>query len=105
MRFRAVTPRRFWDAETPIGVEDIVFGAWFPDEMTVTDVQLLERDPVTHTGKFAYRLSVDTPVGTDGGRAGRLLPGHRGPDVRRTARLQWVPPRLRPPCGPSMVEA
>ena len=63
VRFRAVTPRRFWDAETPVGVEDIVFGAWFPDEMTVTDVRLLERDPVTHTGKFAYRLSVDTPVG------------------------------------------
>ena len=62
MRFRAVTPRRFWDAETPLGVEDIVFGHWFPDEMTVTDVQLLERDPVTHTGKFAYRLSVTTPA-------------------------------------------
>ncbi len=81
MRFRAVTPRRFWDAETPLGVEDIVFGAWFPDEMTVTDVQLLERDPVTHTGKFAYRMSVDDPGGTDRRRAGRLLPGERRADV------------------------
>ena len=63
VRFRAVTPRRFWDAETPIGVEDIVFGTWFPDSMTVTDVRMLERDPIGTTGTFGYRLSVDTREG------------------------------------------
>ena len=60
VRFRAVTPRRFWDAETPIGVEDIVLGTWFPDSMTVTDVRMLERDSIGTTGTFGYRLSMDT---------------------------------------------
>jgi hypothetical protein len=63
VRFRAVTPRRFWDAETPIGVEDIVLDTWFPDSMTVTDLRTLERDPIGTTGRFGYRLWVDTRDG------------------------------------------
>jgi|SRR3954447_21728671 hypothetical protein len=63
VRFRALTPRRFWDAETPVGVEDIVFGTWFPDSMTVTRAQMLERAPVAHTQTFGYRMWVDTPAG------------------------------------------
>ena len=63
VRFTAVTPRRFWDAETPVEVEDIVFGHWFPDDVQVTDVRLLEGEPVQETAKLGYRLSVDTAAG------------------------------------------
>ncbi len=63
VRFRAVTPRRFWDAETPVGVEDLVLGTWFPDDVTVTDVRVLEHDPLGATGSFGYRLWVDTAAG------------------------------------------
>ena len=63
VRFTAVTPRRFWDAETPVEVEDIVFGHWFPDDVQVTDVRLLDGEAVEETARLGYRLSVDTPAG------------------------------------------
>jgi len=63
VRFTAVTPRRFWDAETPVEIEDVVFGHWFPDDVAVTDVRMLERDPVQHTATLGYRLAADTPAG------------------------------------------
>jgi len=31
VQFRAVTPRRFWDAETPSDVADIMLGTWFDE--------------------------------------------------------------------------
>jgi hypothetical protein len=63
VRFWAVTPRRFWDAETPVEVEDIVFGHWFPEGVAVSDVRMLERQPVAHSAALGYRMWVQTPVG------------------------------------------
>ena len=63
VRFTAVTPRRFWDAETPVEVEDVVFGHWFPDDVQVTAVRLLRREPVEHTDTVGYRMWADTPAG------------------------------------------
>jgi hypothetical protein len=63
VEFRAVTPRRFWDAETPSDVEDIVLGTWFDESTRVTHVDLVEDDVVGGVSKISYRMSVDTESG------------------------------------------
>jgi hypothetical protein len=60
VQFRAVTPRRFWDAETPSDVADIVLGTWFDESKRVTHVSLVEDDTVGEVSKISYRMSVAT---------------------------------------------
>jgi hypothetical protein len=57
--FRAVTPRRFWDAETPVGVADIVLGTWFGPEKQITAVTSVETDTIGDVAKVTYRMAVD----------------------------------------------
>ena len=61
--FRAVTPRRFWDAETPVGVADIVLGTWFGPDKQVTALTSVDTDVVGDVAKVAYRMSVDLASG------------------------------------------
>ena len=61
--FRAVTPRRFWDAETPVGVADIVLGAWFGPDKRVTRVIAVETDTVGDVSRVGYRMAVDLDSG------------------------------------------
>lgn len=63
VEFRAVTPRRFWDAETPSDVADIVLGTWFGDGKRVTAVTLVDDDTVGDIAKISYRMSVATDAG------------------------------------------
>ena len=63
MEFRAVTPRRFWDAETPSEVVDIVLGTWFDETKQTTDLCLVEDDAVVDALKVSYRMSVLTDAG------------------------------------------
>ncbi|HEV7196090.1 MAG TPA: hypothetical protein VGN19_09130 [Pedococcus sp.] len=61
--FRAVTPRRFWDAETPQEVADIALGSWFGPDRTVTEVCTIVIDTVGDVAKVSYRLAVDLESG------------------------------------------
>jgi hypothetical protein len=61
--FRAVTPSRFWDAETPVGVVDIVLGTWFGPDKTITDVTSVDSATVGDVAKVSYRMMVDLPSG------------------------------------------
>ena len=63
VQFRAVTPRRFWDAETPTDVADIVLGTWFDESKQVTHVSIVEDDMVGEVSKISYRMSVATESG------------------------------------------
>lgn len=63
VQFRAVTPRRFWDAETPSDVADIVLGTWFAESKQITRVSLVEDDTVGDISKITYRMSVATESG------------------------------------------
>ncbi len=63
VQFRAVTPRRFWDAETPSDVADIVLGTWFDEDKQNTVLTLLEEDTVGDASKVTYRVSVTTGSG------------------------------------------
>jgi hypothetical protein len=61
--FRAVTPRRFWDAETPSEVADIVLGTWFDESKQSMELCLAEDDAVGDAPKVSYRMSVLTDAG------------------------------------------
>lgn len=61
--FRAVTPRRFWDAETPVGVADIVLGTWFGPDKRVTRVIAVETGIVGDVNRVCYRMAVDLDSG------------------------------------------
>lgn len=61
--FQGVTPRRFWDAETPVGVADIVLGIWFGPDKTITDVTSIDTDTVIDVKKVSYRMAVDLQAG------------------------------------------
>ncbi len=61
--FRAVTPRHFWDAETAVGVADIILGIWFGHDKQVTDITSLKTDSVGDVQKVSYRLTVHLPTG------------------------------------------
>jgi hypothetical protein len=61
--FRAVTPRRFWDAETPPELTDIVLGSWFGPDKIVTEVSSIDVDTVGDLAKVSYRLAVDLESG------------------------------------------
>ncbi len=63
VQFRAVTPSRFWDAETPSDVADIVLGTWFDEGKQITEVSLVEDDTVGDISKISYRMSVATESG------------------------------------------
>ncbi|MGH8859643.1 MAG: hypothetical protein ACRDVG_00150 [Jatrophihabitantaceae bacterium] len=61
--FRAVTPGRFWDAETAVEVADIVLGSWFGSDKAITDVTSIETDTVGEVEKVSYRMAVDLESG------------------------------------------
>ena len=61
--FRGVTPSRFWDADTPVGVSDIVLGVWFGPDKTVTDITTIESDTVGDVRKVSYRMTVTLASG------------------------------------------
>ena len=63
VRFRAVTPKRFWDAETAVEVADVILGVWFGPDKSVTDLSRLATDRVGDVGKVSYCLSVDLESG------------------------------------------
>jgi hypothetical protein len=61
--FRAVTPTRFWDAETALGVADVILGIWFGPDKVVTDISWLATGAVGDVEKVSYRLTVDLESG------------------------------------------
>jgi hypothetical protein len=57
---RAVTPSRFWDAETATDiVEEIVLGRWFGPPKRVTDLLEVSHDLVGGLDRVRYRLAAD----------------------------------------------
>ena len=61
--FRAITPRRFWDAETPMGIVDIALGVWFDPSKTIIGLTALQTETVGDVAKVSYRMAVELPTG------------------------------------------
>ena len=60
--FRAMTPRRVWEAAEPKGVVDAL-QQWFGDTDDITGLESLECDAFADRERVGYRLRVRNPDG------------------------------------------
>jgi hypothetical protein len=61
--FKALTPGRFWEAETASDVDGIVFGHWFEETDRVTSVVHVDEDRIGDTTRVGYRFDLECPDG------------------------------------------
>jgi hypothetical protein len=61
--FRALTPRKFWEAEDPAGVIDVLLGNWFEPQDEITALLDMTEDEVADTRRVGYRFALATPDG------------------------------------------
>ena len=61
--FRAMTPRKTWQAHTADDVLEIVFGRWFEDGDRIDSLERLETDSFADRERVGYRLAVSNPEG------------------------------------------
>ena len=61
--FRALTPRRAWEATGPDEVLDIILGHWFDDSDEIRSLEQVETDAFADRERVGYRLSVTNPEG------------------------------------------
>ena len=57
LEFRAMTPRRFWEADAPDGVIDTL-NVWFQDTDIIEGIDVLETDAFADRERVGYRLRV-----------------------------------------------
>lgn len=63
IEFRALTPKRNWEASDPDGVVSIVLGHWFKDTDEIRVLERLESDKFADRERVAYRFRVENPEG------------------------------------------
>ncbi|GGC79151.1 hypothetical protein GCM10011512_02260 [Tersicoccus solisilvae] len=56
--FRAMTPRRFWEADRAEDVLDVLLGHWFEDGDHITAVLGTSEDDVVDRHRISYRMTV-----------------------------------------------
>jgi hypothetical protein len=61
--FRALTPRKTWQAQDADGVLEIVFGHWFDDGDRIDSLEQVETDSFADRERVGYRLAVSNPEG------------------------------------------
>jgi hypothetical protein len=62
--FRALTPRRSWEASNPPQVLETLFGNWFEPSDEIVEVLKVETDTVAQRERVGYRLAVRNPEGS-----------------------------------------
>jgi hypothetical protein len=63
VEFRALTPRRSWEADDVETAIEIILGTWFEDSDNIEELQQLETDAFADRQRAGYRLSVSNPEG------------------------------------------
>jgi hypothetical protein len=61
--FRAMTPRKTWEAQDPEGVLEIVFGHWFEDGDHIDTLEQLDTDAFADRERVGYRLGISNAEG------------------------------------------
>jgi len=62
--FRALTPRRSWEASEPGQVLETLFGNWFEPSDEIVELVQVETDTVVDRERVGYRLSIRNPEGS-----------------------------------------
>lgn len=63
LEFRALTPKRSWEAEDPDGVLEIVLGHWFGESDEIRALEHVETDRFADRERVGYRFTVENPEG------------------------------------------
>jgi hypothetical protein len=63
IEFRAVTPRRFWEADDSATVISDVLRQWFKDSDEIESLEQLDGDAFADRERVGYRFSVRNPEG------------------------------------------
>jgi len=61
--FRALTPRKFWEASSPQQVVDEILTTWFDDSDDIREVVSIETDTFADRERVAYRFSGENADG------------------------------------------
>ena len=62
--FRALTPRKFWEAATPGEVLEVLFDNWFEEQDHIDAlVDVATGTPVEDTQQVGYRFAITNPDG------------------------------------------
>lgn len=63
VEFRALTPRRSWEADGPEATIAILLGTWFEESDQIEAIEQLESDAFADRQRVGYRFSVSNPEG------------------------------------------
>lgn len=83
VEFRALTPRRAWEADDPDAVVDIVLGRWFTAADEIRAVVAVDQDEVADRERVGYRLDITNPDG-------RFLVEQQAYLTERDGRIGWM---------------
>jgi len=61
--FKGLTPGRFWEADDPDGVREVVLGHWFEEQDKVVAVRGVTEGQVADTLRIGYQLELECPDG------------------------------------------
>jgi hypothetical protein len=61
--FRALTPRKFWEASSPQQVVDEILTTWFDDSDDIREVMSIENGAFADREHVAYAFRGETPDG------------------------------------------
>ena len=81
--FRALTPRRIWEASDPDAVISGVLREWFEDSDEIEALERLESDAFADRERVGYRFSVRNPDG-------RFLVEQQAYLSARDGRIGWM---------------
>ena len=81
--FRALTPRRFWEASSPQQVVDEILTTWFEESDVVEDVLAIETGGVADREHVSYRFAGTNPDGA-------FVVEQQAYYTQRDGRIDWM---------------
>ena len=83
IEFRALTPKRTWEASDPEAVIAVILGHWFEESDEIKALEQVDTDAFADRERVGYRLSVSNPDG-------RFLVEQQAYLSARDGRIGWM---------------
>jgi len=80
--FRAMTPKRYWEAAEPDGVLSAI-NVWFGEEDSIEELEALDVDAFADRQRVGYRFAVSNPDG-------RFVVEQQAYLAERDGRIGWM---------------